>query len=525
MESKDKSKSNKRTNENNEPTNSNNRRDRYQKIANDRAAHFARSQPSSTPTGMQSITIDSVQSEWCGPFSTANHLLQQRETVKIARESALSANKETNLMNESKELDIYDSYLKSLCLTSNRDFQILSKPVGTMKSLVDLCLEVIANNFESVEELGELSPLLNSKLAHLLSQRRKLSNEAVTMLAHPGSSSLILPECSSISEDTFVSIIKKCSNICSGELYPATLKVLQLDNCGHGFTDRTVQTILPHLVNLEVLHITGCYKLSDTVLQKAIEKIPNLRHLNISTNSRLGIETLMEVSTLKKLSHINISNSFQLKGFDITFLKNLNCLQYLKLANINDLIDSDLEPILSKLGKLLKCLDISGCHKLSDKTLSLIHQNCFELVELDISSLPSITKTGLMELFVNTTPDGVKRAKHNVNFDSLETVRFKNLTFLDDELFILIAKLNQNKLKHIDISGCGLLSDKSMAALKIHCSSSLLTLDISFIRKVNESVLIALVSSCLYLQNIQIWGCSQINISSLNFYKGSINNF
>ena len=68
-----------------------------------RAAHFARAQPSSTPTGFISTSstssntvkgegddADSEQKEaWCGPFATAHRLLHQREQAKAKREKRI----------------------------------------------------------------------------------------------------------------------------------------------------------------------------------------------------------------------------------------------------------------------------------------------------------------------------------------------------------------------------------------------------------------------------------------------------
>ena len=47
----------------------------------------------------------------------------------------------------------------------------------------------------------------------LLFSRRRLTNEAVQLLALQGSSSLILPECSMVSQDALINAIKKSATL------------------------------------------------------------------------------------------------------------------------------------------------------------------------------------------------------------------------------------------------------------------------------------------------------------------------
>ena len=45
------------------------------------------------------------------------------------------------------------------------------------------------------------------------------------------------------------------------------LRLLQLRNCGHGFTDQVAITVSEkHAPGLEILELTGCYRLNETAL-------------------------------------------------------------------------------------------------------------------------------------------------------------------------------------------------------------------------------------------------------------------
>ena len=200
-------------------------------VAERRAAHFARSQPSSTPTGWVSsstVTLSNTtdanaekKEAWCGPFATAHRLLHQREQAKAKREKRImdEANGFLCVTDDENDGDgdvylVYDNYVANfrtggkkegmlelyfdylLCslfcqlLSCSQishlhytcyvrrycaritDFTILPPPLSRrVKSLVEISLQCLAEHFDSVEDLGGSANADDrAKLGHLLSR-------------------------------------------------------------------------------------------------------------------------------------------------------------------------------------------------------------------------------------------------------------------------------------------------------------------------------------------------------------------
>ena len=81
--------------------------------------------------------------------------------------------------------------------------------------------------------------------------------------------------------------------------------------------------------NLKKLHITNTEKLSDI-----LNNTPNLTHLQIENLNQTSFKIL---KSLKKLEFLNFSNEYLELGYiisDITDIKVLNCLPYLKEVNL-----------------------------------------------------------------------------------------------------------------------------------------------------------------------------------------------
>ena len=107
---------------------------------------------------------------------------------------------------------------------------------------------------------------------------------------------------------------------------------------------------------------------------------------------------------------------------------------------------------------------------------------------------------------------------------SIHTVKLNNLSkSVDDDVMIALTQLSSHSLMHLEISGCNKVGNRSMAALKIRCSLTLKYLDVSFVRKIYENIVVALVKGCPLLTDLHIWGCSQINVGNLSFFNGNIN--
>ena len=65
-------------------------------------------------------------------------------------------------------------------------------------------------------------------------------------------------------------------------------------------------------------------------------------------------------------------------------------------------------------------------------------------------------------------------------------------------------------LRELSLNNVPAIGDLSMVALREHCSKSLESLDISWVRGVSNHALGALVDSCDRLHELTLWGCRQL---------------
>ena len=92
----------------------------------------------------------------------------------------------------------------------------------------------------------------------------------------------------------------------------------------------------------------------------------------------------------------------------------------------------------------------------------------------------------------------------------LESVNLKGVAGVTDDVLLHLVKNSHITLKQLNLNGCYQLTSKSCVILMTYSKPNLHTLDISFIRKVSEDSVGALVEVCSQLSTLTVWGCSQL---------------
>ena len=184
------------------------------------------------------------------------------------------------------------------------------------------------------------------------------------------------------------------------------LRLLQLRNCGHGFTDQVAITVSEkHAPGLEILELTGCYRLNESALcSLLLQCLENLRNLDLSCNSRLGKNSLTTISNMRNLTSLKLDHATPLTNEMIAPLtaesSTLASLEHLSLAGIIDLTDEGLGPIIKKFGPKLRSFCVRGCIQLTDESIILIREDCCVLDALDIGGLSQVSTAALLGLFI-----------------------------------------------------------------------------------------------------------------------------
>ena len=203
-----------------------------------RAAYYARadpkSLPSSTPTGVSNVkaaTGSNQPESWPGPFATAHAMIQQREDAKKAREDAIlaaangTATSAINLM----DMDEFDKFLHTLKWEPSTESRSGAKRY-VIPALSDVCVKYLISHFNEIDEstFSLLSTDICSKFAIELCRQRMFTCEVAMQLAIQGSDGIFFPECSSLSDETFLAAMAKVSkfNALQGKVHlfsPTTL--------------------------------------------------------------------------------------------------------------------------------------------------------------------------------------------------------------------------------------------------------------------------------------------------------------
>jgi DNA repair protein RAD7 len=341
----------------------------------------------------------------------------------------------------------------------------------------------------------------------------------------------------------------------------SSLRILQLRNCGHGFTDQVAETVSEkHGRGLEMLELTGCYRLNEAALCLLLQKCrENLKSLDLSCNSRLGVNSASVVASMNCLTYLKLDNATPFTNIMLSPLLDsdaLGSLEHLSLAGLIDVDDAGLGPVIKKFGPKLRSLCIGGCVQLTDESIVTIRESCRVLDALDIGRLGQITTAALLGLFIEgpvqqggviveipilfdtgieaddvvepSLPHEMSRSASEgaTGSDSmigrLTTINLSGLpSAVTDDVIIQLCQLS-GSLQSVDIGGCASLTSRAISALQLHCRDSLETLDVSFVRNFSEDALGALVDQAPQLKNLSVWGCTQL---TKRFFDGHRNDY
>ena len=347
-----------------------------------------------------------------------------------------------------------------------------------------------------------------------------------------------------------------------------TIRVLRLKNCGRNFSDRTCATI-PYRSkqHLEVLQLTGCYRLSDGGLNELLSPCTeSLMSLDLTCNSRLSVDGLRAIRTLANLQELVLDHCSHLSDYDLLQLVDccgdpsvmveevhasllaaargadgadsmllpivpstrgaLGSLSSLSFMGLTEVTDRSVSLVLAALGPQLTDLNLSRCIQLTDTAILAMRSYCTRLRALQLSMLPYVTATAIIALFIckvsHSSGESESQEEHSTSCSStrasfvssrigyLEEVHLSGTPGVTDDAIILLCENNHMSLRLLDISGCDQLTNRSVAALVVHCRNSLEVLDISFDRRLSEQLLSRLVDQQTRLQQVIVWGCSQL---------------
>lgn len=483
-------------------------RSRFLQIARERAFHFAHfnAEGDEAPAGAPPPRADNgrrrgrqprqlnqnrpqprpqaQQVDWPGPFSTARQLVNNRAEAAAARQNAGAPGSKVSLV------DWHPSRVHGgECAFTPRK----------CPSLQDLCLSVLANNAENLVSLEGVPELFRFRISNAFCERRKMSAKLLSLFFQGEPSELHSLDCTQIPEDELTEMMKQIS--------PSRLERMHLHNCGRALSEQClVATIAsPSTVTLlKSISLTGAYRLSDGGLEALLQASPQLVHLDLSTCSFLTNASIKAIAccvggTLESLVLDGCTN-LNAAAF-VHDLVRLQKLQKISLAEVSGVTDEVVTEICVQLGLHLREIVLARCNTLTDAAIAAIGPCCPSLQRLDLAHLSLLTDVAIAHI--------------TDNLSKIQVLNVRRCKFSDEAIAAFVTASGM-ALRNLSLNSVHQVADQTILALARHSNACLECLDLSFCRLVDDECLGLLADACLQLQELKLYGCTQVTDKFLN---------
>lgn len=420
------------------------------------------------------LDLDDSQS----PFSLALEAIKMRQTV---RKGSLTG---------------FSESLFKWVPAKAKDCDALKRDVPT---LLDLSLNALAKNADAIVSLEHVPDKLRHRLSQLVSDCGVVDAHFVELLARGSPTEIRLRNISRLTEEEFSKIFSVCDT--------KDLTVLQLDLCGRCMPDYILNGTLARsshrLPSLATISLKGAHRLSDIGLTQLAVSAPALQSINLSQCSLLtsqGISDFVSCfeSTLRELYIDDCQN------IDATIilpaLKKLKCLEVLSVAGIETVCDNFVIGLVKARGINMKELGFANCVQLTDISLRIVGKNCPNLCALDLSYLHNLTDSALKHLANGC--QSIRRLKLHRNDFS-------------DEAIAAFLEVSGQSLDALSVNNIHRVAHNTALSIA-KCSRNLVSLDLSWCRRLTDEALGMIVDSCLSLKLLKLFGCTQITEAFLN---------
>lgn len=413
---------------------------------------------------------------------------------------------------------------------------LLNKTTVKLPLLQDVCIDCITKNIEQVESLGDIGNINLTKISQILSKNRSLNDLTIPLFLNRNLTSLQFWDCSNVDSDSYNKIASYCPD----------LQNLTLFMCGQLHNDNLTY-FSDKFRNLTELNLNGPFLISDSMWQQFFEtggsKLNIFEIRNTHRFGNVSLQSLLE-NCGRNLVGLKLS---RLDGIDnktayesISQYLSPNILQHLEISypkSENLIQGNTILDILSKCQESLLSLNLDGCSDLDDgftkdfvemklnnlKTLSL--KNLDLVKHLDFSKF---SNGGLNSINLSKCIDLDDMSVYSILAHSCETVVELSLNSIevskdllwqiftpdDDELKQRYSHESDENSDNSDNSDDENSVDDSdndeespepvfYRQLKF---PNLTTLDLGFVRAVDDQILHLLSENCGKLKYLEVFG-------------------
>lgn len=374
------------------------------------------------------------------------------------------------------------------------------------KDLTTLCVETLARNVELAESLGDLPPHLIDKAARLLSKRRLVDGNTISLFVQPSTEILKIYDGAKLTEQDLINCFTVSQNL-------HTFKIRN----GIHFSDSVVEYLMTREVKLQHISIHGANLLSDEQWMAFLaEKGQHLRTLKVHfTDKYFGDEVIESiVANCPNLEALALTHIAKLSHKAIRELAKLRNLNYLSLLLNRDIPAEAYIELLEKVGSGLKTLSLRQAFRADDGVLETIREHCTSIVKLRITECSNFTDAAFTKLFSewqNKALEYVDLAKCR-HLDSLRAQDVDSGIGLGSDGFRALMDHYGRKIRHVNVDSARYITaeafDEVFGEGKEY--AELRHLEISFCEKATDYTIENIFKTCPVLRELVVFGCLRV---------------
>ncbi|KAI9739678.1 MAG: hypothetical protein M1834_006396 [Cirrosporium novae-zelandiae] len=373
------------------------------------------------------------------------------------------------------------------------------------KTLLDICVEKVADNINDVEEFGDLPTALLVRLSQILSKRRILTSRTLDLFLRADNDFIFIYDCAKLEKEDFQKIFAIMPSVKTVDF-----------RCAGQLRDEVLSYIIDRKVPIEYLCIHAANLISDEAWQRLfINYGPSLQALRLSwLDCALGDASVKILSqTCRDLKRLSLKKCFKLGNESIEAISSMKNLEHLSLLFKQPVTLEALVRMVKATGKGLQTLSLIEFPNADNTLLQMIHETCHCLNKLRLTDNDLYTDKGFVDLFVNwsnlpLTFIDLSSNRHidNNNPDGPE----EPVGLASDGLRALMAHSGR-KLERLNISSCRHISHEALLDVfdGIKQYENLRDVNINF-TKADDTVVAGIFRSCPRLKKVEVFGCFNV---------------
>ncbi|KAI1798770.1 RNI-like protein [Daldinia bambusicola] len=382
---------------------------------------------------------------------------------------------------------------------------ILDGQIG-VKTLMTLCVEMLANNIHLADDLGDLPLPAIDRIARQLSKRRLMGPNTLNLFLQPQTQDIMIYDGGRLSSNDYMRIFQVCSS----------LKVLKLRNAIQ-FKDEVMEYLIGRHIALESFYISGANLITDEFWEKYLKaKGQSLTSLRVYFTDRyFGDKTIKSLSSYcPSLNRLKIYHNQAVTDKGIGHIAQLPQLQHLGLRLVNQTQTMPYVDVVQKLGNQLYTLSIRDVPQVDDRLLDAIHDHCTRLVKLRITNSEAMTDAGFARLFKDWKNKPLQMVDLELcrHVDSSNPRLNQHMVGFCSAGFRALMKHSGKHLRKLNIHGCRHVSGEAFedvfAVGQVY--PDLLDMEISFCEEVTDLIVGLIFKSCPRLKRLNVFGCMKV---------------